>query len=680
MAGLIRAEDVATVKERSSLEDVVREHVTLRRSGSSLVGLCPFHDEKSPSFNINPTNGYYHCYGCGEGGDVISFVQKVEHLTFSDAVERLAQKVGVELRYEDGGARPRDEGVGKRSRLVEAHRVAQEFYAEQLIELPMARAARDFMRARGFDSATARLFGVGFAPRGGEDLTRHLRSKGFSDDELVVGGLSGRGGRGLYDRFRGRLVWPIRDITGDCVGFGARRLFDDDRVEAKYLNTSETPIYKKSTVLYGLDSAKKAISRDRTAVVVEGYTDVMACHLAGVETAIATCGTAFGVEHIKTLRRIMRDEADLAPAKVIFTFDGDAAGQKAAMRAFDEDQRWASQSFVAVEGSGKDPCELRQAEGDLAVRALVEDAVPLFEFALRTTLGRFDLDTAEGRVQGMRAGAPIVARIRDRSLRPEYARVLAGLLGVEVEPVIAEVSRAERSARSAKSANAGAAGKATDAGRPATAGDAASAASHTAYPEVGGERDGHPEPSEASLEPTAAELSDALPRPDLRDPVVLVERQLLQVALQFPSLLDRGDLDALEALGGSAFSAPAHRAVFEAMVGAGGIRPGLGTAAWADAVVGAAPAAVHPLVAELAVAALPVTMDRATGLPSRRYAASLPLRLREAALTRRIDDAMSQLRRLDRAGTPDPVRQRGLATQLQDLQRQLASMRDHEED
>ncbi|MGL5860838.1 MAG: DNA primase, partial [Phycicoccus sp.] len=424
MAGRIRAEDVSAVKERTSIDDVVRDHVTLRPAGvGSLKGLCPFHDEKTPSFTVRPAVGSYHCFGCGEGGDVISFVQKVEHLTFTESVERLAQKLGMELRYEEGGV-PRDgaAGLGKRSRLVEAHRVAQEFFAAALLDTgsPEARPGRDFLRERGFDRAAAARFGIGWAPRGGEALTRHLREKGFTEDEMITGGLSGRGSRGLYDRFRGRLVWPIRDTTGDTVGFGARRILDDDRIAAKYLNTSETPIYKKSTVLYGLDTAKKAIAAQRRAVVVEGYTDVMAAHLAGVETAVATCGTAFGVDHIKVLRRIMRDEADVAPARVVFTFDGDAAGQQAAMKAFAEDQRWAAQSFVAVAPDGMDPCDLRLARGDAAVVSLVDDAVPMFEFAVRTTIRRFDLDHAEGRVQAMRAVAPIVGSIRDGSLRPEY--------------------------------------------------------------------------------------------------------------------------------------------------------------------------------------------------------------------------------------------------------------------
>ena len=271
MAGKIKAEDITSVKERTSIEAVVSEHVTLRPAGiGSLKGLCPFHDEKSPSFHVRPSAGSYHCFGCGVGGDVISFVMEMEHLTFSETVERLAAKLGMELRYEEGGGpRSGEAGLGKRSRLIEAHRVAEEFYAEALIDRPDARPARDFLRERGFDRIAAERFGVGYSPRGGEELARHLRSRGFSADELAAAGLIGMGSRGVYDRFRGRLMWPIRDITGDTVGFGARRLFEDDRNPAKYLNTSETVIYKKSSVLYGLDLAKKSIAGERRAVIVE---------------------------------------------------------------------------------------------------------------------------------------------------------------------------------------------------------------------------------------------------------------------------------------------------------------------------------------------------------------------------------------------------------------------------
>ena len=652
MAGRINPDDIATVKSRSSIEDVVREHVTLRPAGpGSLKGLCPFHDEKTPSFNIRPAVGAWHCFGCGEGGDVIAFIQKVDHLTFGEAVERLAQRLGMELRYEDGGARPREEGLGRRARLLEAHRVAEEFYTERLLGDQGARLGRDFLRARDFNSSHVRQFGVGFAPRSGEELVRHLRGKGFTDDELVIGGLAGRGSRGLYDRFRGRLVWPIRDITGSTIGFGARRIFDDDRIEAKYLNTSETPIYKKSTVLYGLDLAKKRIAQDRQAVVVEGYTDVMACHLAGVETAVATCGTAFGAEHIKLLRRIMRDEADLAPAKVIFTFDGDAAGQKAAMRAFADDAKWTSQSFVAVEKSGKDPCELRQAGGDPAVQALIEDAVPMFEFAVRTTIKRFDLGTAEGRVQASRAVAPIIGSIRDRSLRPEYTREVAGVLGLEVEQVAAEVARAGRLQVEADRADGRSASRASEPG----AGSARAA---------GGFDD---------VEPGADEAAGLLPVPDRRDPTVLAERQLLQVLLQFPTVLRPGAIDLLSP---DAFSAPAHRAVFDGIRIAGGSAERASLGSWVSAVTEVAPTAVAPLISELAVATLPTRMDATTGLPTARYVEELFNRVRTVELTRRVADAMSEMRRLDHAAAPDPHRSRSLAVKLQELQRELATIKE----
>jgi DNA primase len=680
VAGLIRADDVTQVKERSSIEDVVREHVTLRAAGpGSLKGLCPFHDEKSPSFNVRPVVGAWHCFGCGEGGDVISFVQKVEHLTFAEAVERLAAKLGMELHYEEGGP-PRGEGLGKRSRLIEAHRVAAEYYSAALVNLPEARAGRDFLRERGFDRGAAEKFGVGFSPRGGEELTRHLGDKGFTDDEIVASGLASRG-RGLYDRFRGRLMWPIRDITGDVVGFGARRLFDDDRIEAKYLNTSETAIYKKSSVLYGLDLAKKAIARDRKAVVVEGYTDVMACHLAGVETAVATSGTAFGVEHIKLLRRLMRDEPDLAPARVVFTFDGDAAGQKAAMRAFKDDERWASQSFVAVEKSGRDPCELRQAGGDAVVVALVEDAVPMFEFAVRTTLARFDLNGAEGRVRALEAVAPIVADIRDRSLRPEYTRTVAGWLGVEVEQVRDEVARAARiHARTAGSGSgagsgsrvSGGSGSGSDHGSGSSSGNSSGnssgSGSDVAGPGGGREhgQDQGPEQGDGHGDEHAFELA----RPDLRDPVISAERQLLQTVLQFPGLVDP---DSFETLTAGSFSAPAHRGIHDAIQAAGGIRSASGgQGRWADRVSEAAALTVRPLVSELAVASVPARVDSLTGLPERRYVDELLVRIQEVVLTRQIGDAISAMRRVP----PDDTaagREHGI--QLQILQRELASLR-----
>lgn len=436
----IRQADVDEVKARTNIADIVGERVALKSAGvGSLKGLCPFHDEKSPSFHVRPQVGYYHCFGCGESGDVYSFLREMDHVSFTEAVERLAGRLGYALHYEDGGSAPETSG---RSRLYAANTAAAEYFRGQLLTTD-AEAGRRFLGERGFDAGAAAHFGVGFAPRGWDKMLKALTAQGFTREELSAAGLVSTGQRGVYDRFRGRLVWPIRDVSGQTIGFGARKLFDDDQ-GPKYLNTPETPIYKKAQVLYGLDLAKRDISRGdpRRVVVVEGYTDVMACHLAGLTTAIATCGTAFGTDHIKVLRRVMGD--DNASGEVVFTFDGDEAGQKAALRAFTEDDRFNAQTFVAVAPDGLDPCDLRLQRGDAAVRSLMETKQPMFEFAIDRKLSGFDLSTVEGRVGALRAAAPIVAEIRDRLLRPGYERVLARRLGMDPTEVRNEVERAAR--------------------------------------------------------------------------------------------------------------------------------------------------------------------------------------------------------------------------------------------
>ncbi|WEK60020.1 MAG: DNA primase [Candidatus Microbacterium colombiense] len=436
----IRQADVDEVKARTNIADIVGERVALKSAGvGSLKGLCPFHDEKSPSFHVRQQVGYYHCFGCGESGDVYSFLREMDHVSFTEAVERLAGRIGYTLHYEDGGAAPETSG---RSRLYAANTAAAEFFRAQLLS-PDAEAGRRFLGERGFDAGAAAHFGVGFAPRGWDGMLKALTAQGFTRDELSGAGLVSTGQRGVYDRFRGRLVWPIRDVSGQTIGFGARKLFDDDQ-GPKYLNTPETLIYKKAQVLYGLDLAKRDIARGdpRRVVVVEGYTDVMACHLAGLTTAIATCGTAFGTDHIKVLRRVMGD--DNASGEVVFTFDGDEAGQKAALRAFTEDDRFNAQTFVAVAPDNMDPCDLRLRRGDAAVRALMDSKVPMFEFAIDRKLAGFDLSTVEGRVGSLRAAAPIVAEIRDRLLRPGYERVLARRLGMDPTEVHTEVERSAR--------------------------------------------------------------------------------------------------------------------------------------------------------------------------------------------------------------------------------------------
>ncbi|HEX4699020.1 MAG TPA: DNA primase [Actinomycetes bacterium] len=582
MAGRIRDEDVVLVKERADIAEVVGEVVTLRPAGGgNLKGLCPFHDEKSPSFSVRPSVGSFHCFGCGEGGDVISFVMRTDHLTFAETVERLADRYGVQLRYEEGGVTPGRQ-QGQRTRLVEAHRAAAQFYAEQLAT-PTAAAGRQFLAERSFDQAAAEHFGVGFAPRDWDLLTQHLRGRGFSTEELVTAGLAREGQRGPIDRFMARLLWPIRDVSGDVVGFGARRLFDDDRIEAKYVNTPETPLYKKSTVLYGLDLAKKDIARRLQAVVVEGYTDVMACHLAGVGTAVATCGTAFGSDHIKILRRLLMDQAEFR-GEVVFTFDGDSAGQKAALKAFQDDQKFVTQTFVAVEPSGMDPCELRQHKGDTAVRDLVARRVPLFEFAIRTRLATYDLDTAEGRTAATRAGMEVVRDIRDVSLRANYARQLAGWIGLPDPDELVRQSR----------------GGVGNVGRRPSA--------------------------------PASQI-------DLHDPSVRVERDALKLALQTPSLAVGYD-----ELPADVFTAPPYAALHHAVLAAGGpAAAGEGGAVWVAKVEAAAPDdAARGLVRELAVEPLASEQVALT-----RYATEVLARLEELAATRRIAEVKSRLQRIN---------------------------------
>lgn len=645
--GLIRRADVDLVRERARLDEVVGEHVMLRTAGvGSMKGLCPFHDEKSPSFHIRPQLGHWHCFGCGEGGDVISFVQKINHLSFVEAVEMLAGRYGVQLHYEESGRggdgdRP---DFGTRRRLLDAHAIAEEFYREQL-SAPASEVGRRFLAERGFDRAAAEQFGVGFAPEGWDAISSELRRRGFTEAELKASGLVSEGQRGVYDRFRGRLMWPIRDITGSTIGFGARRLLETDK-GPKYLNTPETAIYRKSHVLYGLDLARKEISSQRRVVVVEGYTDVMAAHLAGVRTAVATCGTAFGAEHVKIVRRVMGDSNPSAGLRlntdgrglggeVIFTFDGDAAGQKAALRAFEEDQRFVAQTFVAVEGSGMDPCDLRLAQGDAAVVDLVESRTPLFEFAIRSVLAQVDLDTVEGQVSGLRMAAPVVAQIRDRAMRPEYARRLSGWLGMDERTVLRAVHDAARSQGHAERGT----HRGDDPYQPRSVPDDRLDGHGDPRP---GERPAAGEGHDAD-EPMmpVARLADVVSR---RDPVGQVEVQSLAVMLQAPRLLS---VEQVGALPDDAFHVPALQGVWDVMLAAGTLLEAVdGTlppARYLDQVLEIAGETVRPLIVEIANLQLPARDEESLG----RLARSLLDRLSELSITREYSVLKQRLQRTD---------------------------------
>ena len=606
MAGRIREADIAQVRELNRVDEVIGEYVALRRAGAgSMKGLCPFHDEKTPSFNVRPSHGTFHCFGCGKGGDVIGFVMEVEHLSFVEAVERLADRVGFTLTYTGGGASvQRDRGT--RGRLVEATRLAQEFYAEQL-RSPAAKPAREFLAQRGFDEAAANTFGCGFAPAGWETLTKHLLGRGFTFEELTKAGLSREGQRGPMDRFHRRLLWPIRDLSGDVVGFGARRIMDDDPIEAKYVNTPDTTLYHKSQVLFGLDLAKREIARRHQAVVVEGYTDVMAMHLAGVPTAVASCGTAFGSDHIGVLRRLLMDD-DAFRGEVIFTFDGDEAGQKAALKAFDDDQRFAAQTYVAIAPDGMDPCELRQAKGEAAVKDLVARRTPLFAFAIRAELRQHNLDTAEGRVEALRRTVPLVARIKDVALRDEYARQLAGWVGWDD---MATVLRRVRET-------------ANGAGPPVAT-----------------------RPTRQSTVDVQAPAGPARPRPD--DPRLWAQREALKVAMQAPALT-RPVYDSMPA---GAFTEPAYLELHKAILTAGGTRAGLAGSEWLAAVSQhCAQQTVRSLLTELAVEPL-----NARESEEPRYAAAVLARLQETVVIREIAQAKSKLQRLSPVEDADTYHQ-----------------------
>lgn len=572
MSGRIRDEDVAYVRDHSQIDAVVGEYVQLKSAGGGArKGLCPFHDEKSPSFTVTPSKGFFHCFGCGVGGDVIAFLMKIDHLSFTESVEKLAEKMGYTLRYDGSGAQP--SGIN-RSRLTAANLEAAKFYQEELNKPGPAQVGREFLQKRGFDKAAAEQFGVGFAPDEWDGLYKHLKAKGFTDQELNTAGLIKDGTKGPIDRYRNRLIWPVKNLTGDVVGFGARKLASDEVDQGpKYLNTAETPVYKKSQLLYGLDMAKKEIAKKRQVVIVEGYTDVMAAHLAGVTTAIATCGTAFGDDHIKVIRQLLMDD-DAFRGEVIFTFDGDAAGQKAALKAFEDDQKFVAQTFVAVEESGMDPCELRIAHGDAAVRDLIARRVPLFQFAIKSEIAKHNIANAEGRVNALNQVAPLINKIKDASLRPEYTKLLAGWLGMDVETVASAVKKS-------------------------------------------GPR------SQAPAQPAQGEVN-------LKDPILVLEREVLKIKLQYPALIPNW-----HELESNAFTYSKYAKLAEELGKKSESDPTKFIESLTDD-------EIKSLVTELIVE--PIRVDREV---SDKYVTSIVARLREVAITRSIAEIKSKLQRLN---------------------------------
>ena len=698
MAGLIRKEDIDEVRARTDIREIIEGYVSLKSAGiGTFKGLCPFHDERTPSFNVRPQVGSYHCFGCGESGDVYSFVMAMEHTSFVETVERLAARIGYTLHYEGGKPGDRYE-AGMRRRLLDAHKMAAEFFERNLYS-PDAQEAQRFLGARGFDPAATRKFGVGYALRGWDHLLKHLRSQGFTDEELKATGMFSEGNRGLYDRFRGRIIWPIRTIAGETIGFGARRLFDDDQ-GPKYLNTPETQLYKKSQVLYGIDLAKRDMTKTKQVVIVEGYTDVMAAHLAGITTAVATCGTAFGPGHIKMVRRMITDDG--SGGEIIFTFDGDAAGQKAAMAAFQEDQRFVAQTFVAVAENGMDPCDLRLHKGDAAVRSLIASRRPLFEFAIDSTLAKYDLATLEGRVLAMRAIAPIIAGIKDRDLRPAYMRKVSGQLGLELDEIQRAVAYAQNHPKLSRSQQAEATAAAPRyerlneepqgvpgyAGTPGYSGiqgaahadapydpayDAPPPEDHTAPSAYAGQNAAAHPPS--SIQPAAPQPEAAAPAveefltPDPRDPVARLEKAALEIALQHPELIS---VEQWRNLATVQFRYRTHREVAAGIIHAATVMAPTPGIEWMNCVRSGAVEGVHPAIAELAVSPLPVSS--AEHLPN--FVTGALNALFEQQIARQKSDLMMRLEQL--SANPDDEEFEAVQRQLLELEmrrRQLSAQR-----
>ena len=595
MVGRIREESIAEVREKARIDEIVSGYVSLRNAGGgSMKGLCPFHDEKSPSFQVTPSRGLFYCFGCQAGGDVIKFLMDIDGLSFGESVERLADKFGVDLKRDEDGTGRDDRPKGpQRRRLIEANAAAQSYLRRAAHPPAGARRPAVPQRAR-------------FRPVGGGHLrarVRPPRRRGPVQAPAGEGVQPGGAGRGRTGRVGplglrpvpGRLLWPIREGSGDVLGFGARRIFDDDKIEAKYLNTPETPVYKKSQVLYGIDLARREMARSSQAVVVEGYTDVMACHLAGVGTAVATCGTSFTEEHSRVLRRFLHDHDEFR-GEVIFTFDSDTAGQNAALKAFAGDSKFVSQTYVAVEPDGLDPCDVRIKKGDAAVRELVARREPLYRFVLGNVVRQFDLDRADGRVSAVREAAKLVTSSRDTAVATSsFAREISALTGMDPVDVQAEVARVSRGA------------------------------ARTATPQA------------------AAPARGALP--SLRDPRFSIERETLKLVVQHPMAIGRTTAD----IGANDFTHPTYRAVWELVAAAGGTVAGVDDPAWATRL---RDLATEPEVSS-AISALGVEPLLTAKEPDAGYVAHHVIRLLELTALRRIQEVKARLQRTN------PVEQAG---------------------
>lgn len=598
----VKQSDIEQLKDRVDIVELIGSYISLKPAGpGSFKGLCPFHGEKSPSFHVRSNPAFYHCFGCGVGGDVFKFIQEIDKIGFGEAIEKLAQRTGYQLTYEEG-----ERETSNRNLLLSINKAASEYYQAQL-QSEEGKAARDFLVARGFNLDSIAEFEVGYAPKGWQNLSEHLTEKGFKLEDQALAGLLSKGEKGYYDRFRGRVLWPIRDANSQVVGFGARKLYAEDQ-GPKYLNTPETPVYHKSTVLYGLDLARREIASKRQVVVVEGYTDVMACHLAGEKTAVATCGTAFGEEHIKLINRLLGQSTD--PASVVFTFDPDAAGEKAALKVYGDASKFNALTFVASGPAGLDPSDLRQQQGDSAVVEMLKNRKPLFEFVIQHRLSQFNLSDLDSRVAAARAAAPVVADIVDPALRSGYTRMLAEWVSLDVTDVAAM---------------------------------------------VGGNKN---QATRARVEPLRT--SEPLP---VSEPIAdKLETQIMQVLVQNPTAFSVAQLRRMQAAG---ISTPDYKALLEIVLENS---DRLSEPSFANLLATSVEERLQSVVRQLALAPLPLKSEADLG----KYSLGIVNAAMIKALDREKTDLLAALRRAELAASED--QKVAIQRQLVDLEAERRSL------
>lgn len=598
----VKQSDIDQLKDRVDIVELIGSYISLKPAGpGSFKGLCPFHGEKSPSFHVRSNPAFYHCFGCGVGGDVFKFIQEIDKIGFGEAIEKLAQRTGYQLTYEEG-----ERETSNRNLLLSINKAASEYYQAQL-QSEEGKAARDFLVARGFNLDSIAEFEVGYAPKGWQNLSEHLTEKGFKLEDQALAGLLSKGEKGYYDRFRGRVLWPIRDANSQVVGFGARKLYAEDQ-GPKYLNTPETPVYHKSTVLYGLDLARREIASKRQVVVVEGYTDVMACHLAGEKTAVATCGTAFGEEHIKLINRLLGQSTD--PASVVFTFDPDAAGEKAALKVYGDASKFNALTFVASGPAGLDPSDLRQQQGDSAVVEMLKNRKPLFEFVIQHRLSQFNLSDLDSRVAAARAAAPVVADIVDPALRSGYTRMLAEWVSLDVTDVAAM---------------------------------------------VGGNKN---QATRARVEPLRT--SEPLP---VSEPIAdKLETQIMQVLVQNPTAFSVAQLRRMQAAG---ISTPDYKALLEIVLENS---DRLSEPSFANLLATSVEERLQSVVRQLALAPLPLKSEADLG----KYSLGIVNAAMIKALDREKTDLLAALRRAELAASED--QKVAIQRQLVDLEAERRSL------